>query len=109
MATERLIEVMLRDKCLGGIRIMWDEKWNDGSTSEDSVWLGKLMWATDCVEPCIEAIENEIPIQGKFLLACRCIVEALNDGKRNEKREGELAQMYMTTYGLGIFVPGDSS
>lgn len=106
MATERIIEVTLRGNHLGGIKLMWDDKWDDGSMTEDQVWLGKLMWATDCVHPCIEAIEDEIPIQGKFLLACRCIVEALNDGKRDEKREGDLAQMYFTTYGVNLFISG---
>lgn len=105
MATERLIEVKLRDKLLGGIKMMWDEAWDDGSMPEDMVWTGKLMWAVEAVKPCMEAIEDPMPVQAKFLLACRCVVEALNDGKRNERRENELAQMFFFTYGVNMFAP----
>ena len=106
MADMRLIEVKLRGKLLGGIQLAWDPQWDDGSMPADMVWTGKLMWATDCVKGCMEGIEDEMPVQPKFLLACRCIVEALNDGKRDEKREGELAQMFFSTYGLSMFEPG---
>jgi len=106
MADTRIIEVKLRGERIGGFRIVWDSAWDDGSMDEDMVWTGKFVWAVAAVKDCMSAIPDEMPVQPRFLLAIRLIVEALNDGKRDEKRESELAQMFFGTYGMGMFAPG---
>lgn len=105
MVETRILEVKLRGEVIGGFRIAWDDTWDDSSMAEDTVWAGKFVWAVAAVKDCMSAIPDEMPVQPRFLLAVRLIVEALNDGKRDQKREGELSQMFFGTYGMKMFEP----
>ena len=109
MVETRIIEVKLRGKRIGGFRIAWDSRWDDKLVDEDMMWAGKLVWAVAAVKDCMSAIPDEMPVQPRFLLAIRLIVEALNDGKRDEKRESELSQVFFSTYGTKMFELGAES
>jgi len=106
MAETHKIPVYLRGECIGGFRLVIQDAWTDGSMDEDTVWMAKFVWAVAAVKDCMSAIPDEMPVQPRFLLAIRLIVEALNDGRRDEKRENELAQMFFSTYGMKMFEPG---